>query len=181
MRSKLVHSHLLLMRWLCLNVVLGILLIYADREGLVERAWTSDTTWVSTSIVVLFVIGWVGTLWRIAQCTHWLDELKYPTNTEAFKTKLASRVRPYVWLARCMVMLGFFGTVYGMITALGLISASGVQDAAMAMQILSALVSGFNIALWTTITGIVCYFALMFNIQLLMGGYERLYTKSLEL
>jgi len=174
------YSHLLFMRWLVLNVAIGTLGILAHQAGLLQMAWSADTTWVTTAILSVVAYGFVGITWRVAQCANWLDRVRRPTNAEAFRLKLASRVRPYVWLARCCVMLGFFGTVLGMVVALSLISSSGVQDAAMATQILTALVAGFNIALYTTLTGIVGYFVLMFNTQLLMGGYERLYTRSLE-
>jgi len=167
-------------RWLILNVAIGTLAIFAFKAGLLEQAWRADSTWTTTFILAFLGIGFLSVSWRVFQCSWWLDHIRKPINNEAFKMKLASRVRPFAWLARCLPVLGFFGTLYGMQMALEAVGSMSVTNAQMASVIMQAMVSGFSVAIWTSLSGIVCFFVLSFNIQLLMGGYERLYTKSVS-
>lgn len=175
---------LLTQRWLLLQLCVAVLAFLGLRAGLLQEAWYGDSTYVTSAILTLLVMGWVGVSWRICQCSHYLNTGQYDIWLSRFgesaKVKLSSRVRPYVWLARCLPTLGFFGTVYGMKIAVDGIAGSSLQDAHGASVILQTMVAGFSVALWTTITGLVAYFVLMFNIQTLMGGYERLLTKYLE-
>lgn len=186
-------GNLLMMRWLALNVAIGVVLILADRGGLIRAAWAGDTTWVTTMILALFAIGHAGVFGRIVQVSLMLDRVRGegfggfgrraapsgPMAMEALKVRLAARVRPFTMIGRMLVILGFFGTVWGMRMALEQIPAA-VDGADAAKVVLGALTSGFAVAIWTTITGIAAYMALSFNVQLLAGGTERLYTQILE-
>lgn len=189
------HGNLLMMRWVLLNlsfVVIGGLLWKA---GWLMAAWKGDTTYVTSSILFLFGVSFIGLTMRIAQCSTMLDSVrgegigrvkeyrlrsKEPWAYEALKTKLSRNVRPYNWVCGVVTLLGFLGTAIGMWTALDGIAHANISDAASVVIVLSSLVSGFSVAIWTTISGIVCSIALAFNVQVLKGGYERLYTQLLE-
>jgi len=172
------RDNLLAVRWFLLNAGIAVLGWLAYQNGIVMEAWKGDSTWVTTAILSLFAYGWMMVAFRVFQCSLYLDKLKLSGNMEVAKLKLASRVRPFAFLAKCLPMLGFFGTVLGIKTAISGVAGADISDAASASIIMQSLTSGFMVALFTTATGIVGYFALSFNIELLKGGYERLLCKG---
>lgn len=175
------RSDLLTQRWILLQLCVAVLAFLGLRSGLLQQAWTADTTWITSVILVFTFLSWVGIAWRTCQCSTYLNRGEYDIwlsrHGEAAKTKLASRVRPYQWMCSVLVLLGLLGTGYGMWTALSGIAHANIQDAHAVGVVIKSLVSGFSIAVWTTMTGIICSLLLAFNIQVLKGGYERLYVK----
>jgi len=65
------------------------------------------------------------------------------------------------WIARTLVRLGLIGTVLGFVVALSGVAL--VSDAAAVSGMVSKLILGMSIALYTTLVGAVCSLWLAFN------------------
>lgn len=190
------RANLLIMRWVLLNGAIMVLLVIAWRHGLVQLAWQSDTTWITTAILALFGWSFAGVTYRIFQASIALDSLRGegtwkvrefrlagpgPDSSEALKTKLQHRHDGFEDIGGTVfVMLGFLGTLYGMYLALPDLDGRSITDISTATLVLASLGSGFKIALWTSITGLIANLVLSYNLRLLRTGYTHLYTALLE-
>jgi len=190
-----VFGNLLVMRWVLLNIIFVMLAGLAYRYGMMTQAWQGDTTWFTSTILAFVAIGFLMTSHRIYECSKMLDSIRSNPSgrvkeymlskrdlvaKESLRAKIDARVRPVEWLAYCLVTLGFLAIIWGMKEGLYEIANSPINDASGAVRIVQVLVQHFVVALWPTITGIAGYLFLSFNIVLLQGGYDRLYTQILE-
>lgn len=73
-----------------------------------------------------------------------------------------------------MIKLGLLGTVVGFIIMLGSITNIGTFDASVMQDVLQAMSGGMGVALYTTLTGLVCGMLLALQYQLLDRGSEDL-------
>lgn len=189
------RAHLLIMRWLLLNIGFATLGAWAWQAGLVTVAWTSDSSWITTAILALFCAGMIGVSFRIIQASVALDSVrgegkwkvrefrlasKGENSRIALEEKLSVRWEYYDRIGEYLVMLGFAGTVYGMYIALPDLTGRSIMDPAVVTLVFSAFITGFKVAIWTTLTGIAANIVLSLNTLVLKGGYSRLYTKLLE-
>tara|TARA_Y100000310_G_scaffold343589_1_gene451970 strand:- start:1636 stop:2190 length:555 start_codon:yes stop_codon:yes gene_type:complete len=179
--------NLLIARFVLLNIFGGAFLFLAFKLGFVEEAYNADPTWISESIYLLFVAGLVTCGYRIWQCARMLDgkhsrvtDFLLTKDREVLRVKLDSREVPIAYIGYILVTLGFFGTVWGFKVALSGVDAGGVISAETIAPMISVLIEGMSLALFTTISGIIGYIWLGFNIRLLESGHKRLYTKLIE-
>lgn len=183
------------MRWVLLNLTFLLVGALLYRQGIIRQAWDGDTTWFSTVIIAFVLIGFLMCGLRTLQCSVMLDSIQSSKKgrvkeymlskrdllaKETLRAKLDARLLPIEWLAYVLVTLGFLAIIWGMKNGLYEIKDTPIHDADGAVKIVQILVNHFAIALWPTVTGIAGYVVLQFNIVLLMGGYNRLYTKLLE-
>jgi hypothetical protein len=78
------------------------------------------------------------------------------------------------------VLLGLIGTVIGFVIALSGVRPDVVSDVNSIGPMVSTLISGMSIALYTTLVGSLLNIWLMVNVRLLEGGTVKLLTATVE-
>jgi biopolymer transport protein ExbB/TolQ len=79
------------------------------------------------------------------------------------------------------VFLGLLGTVIGFIMALSGVDAQAAGDVESIAPMVTTLIDGMSVALYTTLVGAVLNIWLMVNYRLLEGGTVTLLTTIVEL
>jgi biopolymer transport protein ExbB/TolQ len=79
------------------------------------------------------------------------------------------------------VLLGLIGTVVGYIIALSGVRPEVVSDVGAIGPMVSTLIGGMSVALYTTLVGSLLNVWLMVNVRLLEGGTVKLLTATVEL
>jgi len=92
----------------------------------------------------------------------------------ALRGQVAARIAPVRHFAASLVMLGLIGTVLGFIMALSGISTSMTPDVGAVSGMISRLIAGMSVALYTTLEGSVLSLWLTVNHQILGAGAARL-------
>jgi biopolymer transport protein ExbB/TolQ len=83
-------------------------------------------------------------------------------------------------IASSLVVLGLVGTVIGFIIALSGVDPQAAADPGSIAPMVSTLIQGMSVALYTTLVGAVLNVWLMLNYRLLEGGTTRLFTALVE-
>jgi hypothetical protein len=201
------HSFLLLSRFALVNTAGFALLAAAWFAGWVSIAHHADSTYLSHGIVALFLVG-LGVcgqkVWRTSVELNKIKRfdpfhpepslaLKYLAQVRsrdtgsrsmaasALKLKLGSRIGAVRFIANLLVILGLIGTVVGFIMALGGINPQTSADAEAVAPMVSTLIAGMSVALYTTLIGAVLNIWLMVNYQILATGTVNLVTGIVEL
>jgi biopolymer transport protein ExbB/TolQ len=197
--------YVLILRAALLNVVALSLAAAAWLHGSVEPIFRTDTTYISHLIVAVFVVGLVICLRRIVQLSHELNAVKasYPSELTrtgqflrrartadsscrsalagALRLKLSSRLVGVRQFANNLVLLGLIGTVVGFVMALTAVDPATVGDASAIAPMVSRLIEGMGVALYTTLVGSVLNIWLMLNRRLLETASVSLVTQLVEL
>ena len=84
-------------------------------------------------------------------------------------------------MANSLVLLGLIGTVVGFIIALSGVRPEVVSDVGAIGPMVSALINGMSVALYTTLVGSLLNVWLMINVRLLESGTVKLLTATVEL
>ena len=197
--------HLLVLRFAIVNLVAFALLAAAWMKGWVGQVMTGDTTQLVAVIALVFLAGFLECGRKILQTGAELDQVKEPHRPQsrrvrsyleiirgrdghgraiagsALKLRLGARIAPVRHIANGLVFLGLIGTVIGFIIALSGVDADAVADVNAIGPMVSTLISGMSVALYTTLVGAVLNVWLMINYRLLEGGTVRLLTAIVEL
>ncbi len=195
---------LLFYRWLCVNLFGVALLSIAYINGWVQMAMNADPTGIVMIIGFLFVWGLFicgYKLWNINQdlnhikngdpskCSDWREynllkkerkETARGSLIEALKIKLFSNIAFVKYLANSLVIIGLIGTVVGFIIALSGVDPSIVSDVNAIGPMVSTLITGMSVALYTTLVGSVLNLWLTLNYHFLAKGMIDLVASILE-
>ena len=98
---------------------------------------------------------------------------------EALKARLFSRIAVVRQIAAALVVLGLIGTVAGFIIALSGVSAEDAGTLAAVQPMISTLISGMSVALYTTLEGAILGLWLTVNYRMLATGTATLYSELL--
>ena len=147
-------NHLLIFRFMLLNVIGFVGLGVAFQRGWIEYLFENDPTFITSAIWILFCLVWVSTFGRVLGTSRKLDKQKegiyrYPGRQAKVWAKLA-------WLlesSETMVGLGLIGTVVGFSIALSGVNEQSLGTAQGVSTALGPLMIGMKIALNTTIVG----------------------------
>ncbi len=196
--------YVLVLRAALLNAVALALLLVAWLHGLVGPAFATDSTYISHVIVLVFAVGLATCLRRVVQLSRELNELKAarpdPDSRAgrflaraagadsqaraalagALRLKLTSRLTGVRQFANNLVLLGLIGTVVGFIMALSGVDPDTVGDASAIAPMVSSLIEGMGVALYTTLVGAVLNIWLMLNCRLLETGAVSFLTQLVE-
>lgn len=197
-------SYVLLLRAALLNLVALALIAGASLQGLVAPVFATDTTHLSVVIVLVFAAGLAVCLRRIVQLSRELNELKSPCPAAdsragrflqqarpadpqtraslagALRLKLSSRIAGVRQFANNLVLLGLVGTVVGFIMALSGVNPDTVGDVNAIAPMVSNLIEGMGVALYTTLLGSVLNIWLMLNCRLLETAAVSFVTQLVE-
>ncbi|HSA82465.1 MAG TPA: MotA/TolQ/ExbB proton channel family protein [Geminicoccaceae bacterium] len=196
--------YLLLLRFLVLNLVAVALLAAVWLKGWLDAVVAADPTRLVLVIGLVFLAGFASCAHRIAQASAELARLDTPLRhprspaarylerirgrdgqsrailASALKLRLAARIASVRHIAGSLVFLGLIGTVVGFIIALSGVEPEQAADVAAIGPMVSTLIQGMSVALYTTLVGAVLNIWLMVNYRLLEGGVSRLFTTIVE-
>jgi hypothetical protein len=197
-------DYLLIFRFALFNVCAFAVLAVAWLNGLVASVVAADTTHIVVLIALTFLAGLALCARRIWQTSIELNAvrsgfpkrgsrvaryLEQTANSDgqgrsnlaaALKLKLATRIAPVRHIANALVMLGLIGTVLGFIIALSGVDPDLAGDVGAVGPMVSKLIEGMAVALYTTLTGAVLSIWLMVDYRLLEGGVVHLLTRIVE-
>lgn len=201
------RTHLLLLRFLLVNLAALALFLAAVFQGWVAEAVESDTTGLTVVIFGVFVVGTVMCGFRVFQTGRALEEVRrydpakarvgiaarylarvYGRGGESralaaanLRLRLQNRIATVRHIANSLVFLGLIGTVLGFIIALSGVKPELASDVGAVAPMVSTLVEGMAVALYTTLMGAVGNLWLMANYRLLASGTASLFHNLVEL
>ena len=191
------RRYLLLYRFLIVNIVGAALLGLAGAQGWIARIAEADPTGLVFVIFGVFAVGLALCGYRLFKTSSALNRLeeggrvdlpdewtaRAPVRpefmAEALKARLFSRIAVVRQIAAALVVLGLIGTVAGFIIALSGVSAEDAGTLAAVQPMISTLISGMSVALYTTLEGAVLGLWLTVNYRMLATGTSTLYSELL--
>lgn len=198
------YQYLLLLRFALVNLTGLALLGAAWLQGWVGPILATDDTRLCTLIFAVFLVGLALTAEKALMLSHELNALEggaagqgskvaafmaavagrdaqvRASLAAALKLKLAYRIAAVRHVASSLVLLGLIGTVVGFIIALSGVNPDHVADVAAIGPMVSKLLEGMGVALYTTLVGSVLNIWLMLNHRLLEGGAIHLVSHLVE-
>ena len=199
------YKYLLILRYSLINVVGLIFLFVLITQGYVTKAIKADITNMVIVILTLFALGFILAAYR----TFWLSkELNYsflkilPNHSLAkeflhsskkldassrnnlaasLRIKLSSKIGYIKFMANTLVILGLIGTVIGFIIALSGVDGSVSSNPEEVSKMVSTLIQGMSVALYTTLVGSICSVWLNICYQIMSTGANKLLSKIIEL
>jgi len=198
------RSYLLLLRFIILNIAAAAVVIYGWMKGWIRDVAEQDVTNISMMIAGVFVVGWLICCWKIYRCSvelnavrngdledqsrsSWYAELMGGVQgdsrmavAECLRSRLYSRISVVRLIANNLIILGLIGTVIGFIISLGGVDAERVADVASVAPMVSTLIQGMSVALYTTLVGAVLHVWLMMCYQILATGTVNLVNAIIE-
>jgi hypothetical protein len=203
--DPIAHRYLLVLRFILANMIALALVGAAVGQGWVGAILAADQGGLCRAIVAVFAVGLVWSGQRAVQLSRGLNELERFTNVpgapapayldavagrpadsrailaSSLRLKLAARIAPIRHLANSLVLLGLIGTVVGFIIALSGVRPEVVSDVGAIGPMVSTLIGGMSVALYTTLVGSLLNVWLTVNVRLLEGGTVKLLTATVEL
>ena len=199
------YKYLLILRYSLINLVGLVFLFVLITQGYVSKAIKADITNMVIVILALFSVGFILAAYR----TFWLSrELNYsylkvlPPNSIAkyflqnskkldassrnnlaasLRIKLSSKINYIKFMANTLVILGLIGTVIGFIIALSGVDGSVSTNPEEVSKMVSTLIQGMSVALYTTLVGSICSVWLNICYQIMSTGANNLLSKIIEL
>ncbi|MEE9299656.1 MAG: MotA/TolQ/ExbB proton channel family protein [Alphaproteobacteria bacterium] len=199
------YRHLLLFRFMTFNLVGAALVAAAYLQGWVTLVYESDLTHLTFVITALFLSGFGICVLKIVRASRELNgALEFDPRSDSFaaryvaevrerspesrallasalKMKLIERITAVRSVANTLVFLGLIGTVIGFIIALSGVNPEVVSDISAVGPIVSNLIQGMSVALYTTLIGAILNIWLMVNYRVLASGTVNLLTALIEL
>ena len=199
------YKYLLILRYSLINLVGLIFLFVLITQGYVTKAIKADITNMVIVILSVFTIGFILAGYR----TFWLSrELNFsfskilPNNSIAksflqnaknldassrnnlassLRIKLSSKINYIKFLANTLVILGLIGTVIGFIIALSGVDGSVSSNPEEVSKMVSTLIQGMSVALYTTLVGSICSVWLNICYQIMSTGANKLLSRTIEI
>ena len=199
------YKYLLILRYSLINLVGLIFLFVLITQGYVTKAIKADITNMVIVILTLFAVGFILAAYR----TFWLSrELNYsffkilPNHSLAkefmqsskkldassrnnlaasLRIKISSKINYIKFMANTLVILGLIGTVIGFIIALSGVDGSVSSNPEEVSKMVSTLIQGMSVALYTTLVGSICSVWLNICYQIMSTGANKLLSKIIEL
>jgi hypothetical protein len=199
-----VHRHLLVLRFALLNIVAGGLLAAVYLQGWLDDALRGYTAWLTLGICAVFLFGLAlcaGRIWRTSVELNAAARIEPPSvsragiylasiagrsaesrsiNANLLHNRLRNSIAVVRQTADSLVFLGLVGTVIGFIVALSGVDPQTSTQADKVASMVSTLVAGMSIALYTTLVGAVLHVWLMVNHRLLATGTSNLFNAIVE-
>ena len=199
------YKYLLILRYSLINLVGLVFLFVLITQGYVSKAIKADITNMVIVILALFSVGFILAAYR----TFWLSrELNHsylkvlPPNSivkdflqnskkldassrnnlaASLRIKLSSKINYIKFMANTLVILGLIGTVIGFIIALSGVDGSVSSNPEEVSKMVSTLIQGMSVALYTTLVGSICSVWLNICYQIMSTGANNLLSKIIEL
>ena len=199
--------HVLFLRFILVNFIGVALFTAAAVQGWVGLVANNDPTRLTLVICAVFVFGLVLSAWKIAQTSRALVQARAydpvvpatdfvgryvgavrertansrAISADALRQRYGSRIAVVRHIANSLVFLGLIGTVIGFIIALSGVRPETVTELDNVAPMVSLLIQGMSVALYTTLAGAVFSLWLMINYRLLATGTVMLVNTVIEL
>jgi hypothetical protein len=201
---RLPHAFLLLLRFALVNVVALALLAAAWAQGWIGLVAEADPTHQCAAIAGVFLVGLAlctAKTWRVSRELNelqaeapapWSRTARYLERVRgrdassraiaagALRAKLMVRIGAVRHIASTLVVLGLLGTVVGFIMALSGVRPDIAADARAVSSMVSTLIAGMSVALYTTLVGSLLNIWLMVCFHILASGTVRLVAGIVE-
>ena len=102
------------------------------------------------------------------------------TISECLRSSLYSRISIVRLIANNLVIFGLIGTVIGFVIALAGVDSNKIADAASVAPMISTLIQGMSVALYTTLVGAILHVWLIMCYQMLAVGTVNLVNAIIE-
>lgn len=199
------RRYLLLLRFVVINLIATALLCAAWIKGWVDLILAGDSTHQVLLIAAVFAYGLVHCGGKILLTSIEINQISNPQSAgssrvqkhlesinrndahsraisaSALKMKLMSRIASIRHIGNSLVFLGLLGTVIGFIMALSGVDAQAAGDVDAIGPMVTKLIGGMSVALYTTLVGAVLNIWLMVNYRLLESGTITLLTAIVDL
>jgi hypothetical protein len=199
------YRYLLVIRFVLINVVAIGLVGAAYLQGWLAGLFVSHTLILTGTIFLVFLYGLMLCGIKVWRTSAELNDVKtgspdpdsragkffrsVETNYAESRTvrvgmlrlKLSHRIVIVRHIASSLVFLGLIGTVIGFIIALSGVDAKAITEVENVAPMVSTLINGMSIALYTTLLGAVLNIWLTVNHRILATGTVDLITSIIEL
>jgi hypothetical protein len=199
-----IHRYLLVLRFAVINLVGVAMFAAVYLQGWVQMVIDADSTGLTFVIFAAFAVGLVicaAKVWRASaeinrakssnpqvdsRVGRYLAEVRgrdadsRALSASALRLKLFSRIAVVRQIANTLVVLGLIGTVIGFIIALSGVRPETASDPAAIGPMVSTLIVGMSVALFTTLVGSVFNVWLMVAYQILATGTVNMFTAIVE-
>lgn len=198
------RAYLLLLRYIILNIAALAILFYIWLEGWISILIEQDVTGISLMIAGVFVVGWIICSFKVIRCSTELNAIMEPDKfgpsraqwyldligktqndsrssiAECLRSRLYSRISFIRAISNNLIILGLIGTVIGFIISLSGVDAERVADIASVAPMVSTLIQGMSVALYTTLVGAVTHVWLSMCYHVLATGTVNLVNAIIE-
>jgi hypothetical protein len=198
------YRYLLAARFVLINLVAFALLAVAWIHGFVAKVLAADPTRLVIVIGCVFLAGFALCAWKIFATSREINRVRsfdplqrsraaeYLGMTRgldgggrgmvaaALRLKLLSRIAVVRQIANSLVVLGLIGTVIGFIIALSGVDPSAAGKAESIAPMVTKLIEGMSVALYTTLVGAALNLWLTANYQMLASGTANLVATLME-
>ena len=203
--SLTARRHLLVLQFAVFNLAAFALLGSAYLQGWIATIVEADGTGLSVAISMVFLAGLAicaGKVWRISReldCVRNFDPCRrsWAANYlaevagrgsgsraitgSALRVKIANRIAAVRHVAASLVLLGLIGTVLGFVIALSGVDPAAAGDVRAIAPMVTELIRGMSVALYTTLVGAVLNLWLTVNYHILSAGAVKLLTGLVSL
>ena len=201
----MLYRYLLIVRFTLVNLVAVALTAATYLQGWLDGLFTATLRELSAVIFLVFFYGLVlcgANIWRhgielndvkggtpepdsriakFLEQTRGADSPSRSIQMDSLRLKLTDRIVRVRHIANSLVFLGLIGTVIGFIIALSGVDPAAATDSEHVADMISTLISGMSVALYTTLVGSVLYVWLIVNYWILTSGTVDLITAIIEL
>ena len=198
------HRYLLVLRLALLNLFAFGLLIAVYIQGWLDGAIVGYTGWLSAVIFLVFLFGLGSCATRALRVSRELNDLradavrpgsraaKYLSavagreadsrslSANALRMRMGNYISVVRHTANSLVFLGLVGTVIGFIVALSAVDPQSSISVDNIAPMVTTLIHGMSIALYTTLLGAVLHLWLMVNYRMLATGTMHLYNAIVD-
>lgn len=164
-------QRLLFYRFLLFNTLVFVSLAVAEYYSWISNFVHNDKSYISLAIMLVFTGAIFYQGWRAWKTSKMIDVFKHAVKNNTVLTqynvickydvdklsilrdKDLKKIDWMHYISNWLLFMGLIGTVVGFIVATSGIPASGIDDTDALNSILSYLISGVGIALYTTLAG----------------------------
>ena len=201
----MLYRYLLVARFVLVNMVATALLFATYLQGWLDGLLSAHLVELSYFISVVFVYGLILCGIKVWRYSVELNDLKAGTprpdsrtgrfisqtenakpesrtiQAEALRLKLTDGIVDVRHIANALVLLGLIGTVIGFIIALSGVNPAEAKSADAVAGIVTTLINGMSVALYTTLVGAVLHIWLIVNYRILTSGTVDLIASTIQM
>jgi hypothetical protein len=151
------RSYIHLSRFLIINTAAVALVVGAWLKGWLGMVLAADRSYMTLVIAGALVFGLYLCASRMIGLRHYVAGLKHPALSEARRTMLLMRIGMVRHIANNLVLLGLIGTVLGFVIGFSGIEPGMIGDTEMAAAMITQVIDGMGVALYTTLVGAIAH------------------------
>lgn len=199
------HRHLLILRFALVNLCALALLAAAYHRGWLQLVVEADGTGLCLTIFAVFIAGlaicgskligidrelaidWRGAAVGASRGAQYLAEIEgrdgssRAMSATALRSQIGDSITIVRTIANSLVLLGLIGTVLGFIIALSAVDPEQAGNVQAIEPMVTRLLQGMSVALYTTLVGAVLNLWLTINFRLLASGGVKLASELIGL